>query len=420
MDPWKDLVTLIHRDRNHPSVVIWSAGNEIGEQSLGGGHEILRPLIETFHREDPTRPVTTGNDHIAADGRSALLPFLEMLDIVGYNYVDRWHERRELYYSLDKLAHPDWMMVGTESVSNGGIRGGYRLGRDSAFVRAGYHSRMIRAEQLWKFEALHDYVIGDFMWTGIDYLGETRWPSKNASSGVIDLCGFPKDGYYFYQSQWTDEPVLHVFPHWNWEGREGQVLPVVAYTNCDTVELFLNGRSFGNKSYEFPRQGNAGRWNRYARPPIRATTADLHLSWDVPYEPGTLMAVGKKNGRMAVVKEIKTTGEPASIRLSADRETIHSDARDVVHITVEVLDKEGLVVPTAANRIRFIVRGKGKLIGVDNGNPMDRDSFQLNERNAFNGLALAIVRSTGDPGKITITAESDGLKGDKLEITTAD
>jgi beta-galactosidase len=411
-----DLVSFIHRDRNHPSVVMWSAGNEIGEQSREGGHEILRPLIETFHREDPSRLVTTGNDHIAADGGSALPDFLNMLDIVGYNYVDRWHERRELYYSIDKLANPEWLQVGTESSSNGGVRGMYTVGRDPDVVRAGYNSRMIRSEQLWKFESLHDYVIGDFMWTGIDYLGESRWPSKNSSSGVIDMCGFPKDGFYFYQSQWTDEPVLHLLPHWNWSGREQQVFPVIAYTNCDTVELYLNGRSFGAKSYELPRQGNSERWNRYAEPKIRATTADLHLAWDVPYEAGILKAVGRKNGKIVIVKEVKTTGPPASVRLSVDRATINADAEDVAHIIVEIVDKDGLVVPTASNHIQFNIKGEGKLIGVGNGNPMDHASFQIPERDAFNGLALAIIQSSAKSGKISIRAESAGLKGDVIEI----
>ena len=419
-DEWaqSDLVDFIHRDRNHPSVVMWSAGNEIGEQSLPGGHKVLEPLLETFHSEDPTRPVTTGNDHIAADGRSAKLPFLEMLDIVGYNYVDRWHERRELYYSLDKIAHPAWKMVGTESVSARSIRGQYPVGDDPDVVRPGYNTRMIRPEQLWKFEALHDYVIGDFMWTGIDYLGEARWPSKNASSGVMDMCGFTKDGYFFYQSQWTTDPVLHIFPHWNWEGREQQVFPVIAYTNCDTVELFLNGRSFGVKSYQFPRQGNAERWNRYSSPFVRSTTSDLHLSWDIPYEPGILKAVGRKDGKVVIIKEIKTTGKAASIRLSADRQKIDADGRDVFHITVEVTDKKGMVVPTADNRILLEVKGEGALIGVDNGNPLDHDSFKISERNAFNGLALAIIQSTRNTGKITISATSEGLTGGSLELFT--
>jgi beta-galactosidase len=417
-DQWwlKDLVSFVHRDRNHPSVVMWSAGNEIGEQSMKAGHEILEPLIETFHREDPTRPVTTGNDHIASDDHTTNPRFFEMLDIVGYNYVDRWRERRELYYSLDKLAHPDRKMVGTECVSVGGIRGSYLPG--TGRYRAGYNTGMIRAEQLWKFEAVHDYVIGDFMWTGIDYLGEARWPFKNASSGVLDMCGFPKDGYYFYQSQWTEEPVLHLFPHWNWQGSEGRVIPVLAYTNCDTVELFLNGTSFGVKSYQFPRQGNTENWLHYDKPFVPSTTADLHLSWDVPYEPGILKAVGKKDGRVVIERIISTTGEAAAVRLTVDRQTIRADAMDVAHITVQIVDSDGLVVPTAGNRVVFNVEGEGSLIGVDNGDPADHGSFKARERKAFHGLALAIVQSSHRPGKITLRAASEGLQGDAIQITT--
>ena len=337
-DEWsqKDLVNFVRRDRNHPSIVVWSAGNEIGEQKQPKGYEILRPLIETFHREDPTRPVTTGNDNIAADGGSATLPFLNMLDIVGYNYMDRWHERRELYNSVDHQDHPNWKMVGTESVSVAGVRGNYY---GASFVNHSYHvdsslvrpvnlPALIRVEQLWKFVSLHEYIIGDFMWTGIDYLGEARWPARSASSGVIDLCGFPKDAFYFYQSQWTAKPMIHLFPHWNWKGKEGQIIPVMVYTNCDTVELFLNGKSWGMKSLEFPRQGNAGSWNRYEKPPVYAATGDLHLSWDVPYTPGVLKVVGRKGGRVACEEEVRTTGEPAAIRLSADRDSITTH-RDV-------------------------------------------------------------------------------------------
>jgi beta-galactosidase len=162
------------------------------------------------------------------------------------------------------------------------------------------------------------------MWTGIDYLGEARWPNKNASSGVIDLCGFPKDAYYFYQSQWTERPMVHLFPHWNWSGKEGKVIPVMAFTNCDTVELFVNGKSFGKKSLEFPRQGNSGGWNKYDRPQVNITTGDLHLTWDVPYEPGVLKAVGRKGGKVAYETEIHTAGEPAAIRLSSDRNSIEN------------------------------------------------------------------------------------------------
>lgn len=415
----KDLVAFIRRDRNHPSVVMWSAGNEIGEQSIEGGHEILRPLIETFHREDPTRPVTTGNDHIAADGRSAKLPFLNMLDIVGYNYVDRWHERRELFFSIDKLAHPEWKMVGTESVSISGIRGNYYggnfLGIDSSVIRPANLSTVIRAEQLWKYVSAHEYVIGDFMWTGIDYLGEARWPAKNASSGVIDLCGFPKDAFYFYKSQWTNEPMIHLAPHWNWQGREGQVMQVMAYTNCDSVELFLNDKSFGIKSLQFPRPGNSGAWNRYDVPPVYTSTSDLHLVWDVPYAQGVLKAVGKRGGKIVFTKEIKTSGKPTSVRLTSDRMTISSN-KDIAHIKVEILDEGGNPIPNASNEIKLTIEGAGKLIGFDNGDPRDHTNMKSPAKKVFNGLALAIVQTAGKEGTIRIKAESNGLATGQAEV----
>jgi beta-galactosidase len=275
---------------------------------------------------------------------------------------------------------------------------------------------MIRAEQLWKFVATHDYVIGDFMWTGIDYLGESWWPNKNSSSGVINLCGFPKDGYYFYQSQWTDKPMIHLLPHWNWPGREGQFIPVLAYSNCDAVELFLNNKSLGEKRLEFPRPGNSKTWMGYDKPPVNATTADLHLSWDVPYEPGVLKAVGKKNGQVVCTQEVQTAGEPAAIRLSVDREAIAADAYDVAHVTVEIVDSAGVIVPIAENLVRFTVEGEGHLIGVDNGNPIDHDSFKADQRRAYNGRCLAIVKSTRKPGNIRLTANSDGLKEASVEI----
>jgi beta-galactosidase len=269
---------------------------------------------------------------------------------------------------------------------------------------------MIRAEQLWKFVKVHDYVIGDFMWTGIDYLGESRWPGKSSSSGVLDTCGFPKDGYYFYQSQWTTKPMLHTFPHWNWKGREGQIITVLCYTNCDQVELFLNGKSFGVKALEFPRQGASGGWNSYARPQVFSTTADLHLSWDVPYEPGTLKAVGSKEGKIVCTEEVRTAGEPAAIAMSADRATLRSDARDVAHFTVKVVDAQGITVPNADSLITFDLQGSGALIGVDNGNPASHEDYKANTRKAFGGMCLAIVKSTGEQGKIRLSARAEGLK----------
>jgi beta-galactosidase len=417
-DEWaeKDLTAMLHRDRNHPSVVMWSVGNEIREQPRAGGEELSRKLVAICHKEDPTRPATLGCDNIAADGGATTLPFLESLDIVGYNYVDRWHERRELYYSIDRQAHPTWRFVGTESTPVRGLRGSYLLGNDPATVRPNYTTGMIQAEQLWKFVATRDYVIGDFMWTGIDYLGETRWPSRLAGSGVLDLCGFPKDSYYFYQSQWTQESMVFIFPHWNWPGREGQVIPVLAYSNCDAVELFLNGKSLGEKRLEFPRQGTSGGWNSYARPRVNATTADLHLSWDVPYAPGVLKAIGRKSGREVCTREVRTAGAPATIRLSADPNTIQANGSDVVHVKVEILDANGVLVPTADNLVQFTIEGQGRLIGVDNGNPTDRDSYQVPQRRAYNGLCLAIVQALRQEGRIRIKAQTEGLKAASVEV----
>ena len=340
-----------------------------------------------------------------------------MEDVVGYNYVDRWHERRELYYSIDKLDHPDWKMIGTENVSVGGVRGEYSLDSDESGFRLPYTSTMIRAEQLWKFTALHDYVCGDFMWTGIDYLGESRWPGRSSNSGVLDLAGFPKDGYYFYQSQWTEKPMIHLFPHWNREGKEGQVIPVLAYSNCDAVELFLNGKSYGEKRLELPRPGNSGSWMTYDKPPVNAATADLHLSWDVPYEPGTLKAVGKINGEIVCTETVSTAGEPAALRITADKDALRANGRDVVHLTVEIVDSNGVVVPDANNEIHFTVNGEARLIGVENGNSLDHTPPKATVKKAFNGLILGIVQATQKSGKISVEVSSRGIEGAAVKMT---
>ena len=421
-DNWKnDLTSFILRDRNHPSVVIWSAGNEVPEQSSVRGQQVFRQLLDIFHSEDPTRPVTVANDRIADDSRAALLPFLEMQDVVGYNYVDRWHERREQYYSVDKIAHPEWKMIGTENVSVRGARGVYTL--DGSYRNQhglDFSNGMIRAEQLWKFTATRDYVCGDFMWTGIDYLGESGWPRKGSDAGVIDLAGFPKDGYYFYQSQWTTEPMIHLVPHWNWQGKEGNVIPVIVYTNCDEVELLLNGKSYGIQSLEFPRPGNSGNWDRYDTAPKNATTADLHLRWNIPYERGTLKAVGKRNGEVVCTTMIQTAGESAALRLTADKNRISPNGEDIVHIRVEIVDANGVIVPDADNEIHFEVTGAGKLIGVENGNQSDLTPPSSKVKKAFSGLILGYVQSSLMKGDIRVKVSSEGLKDAALTIAVAD
>jgi len=429
-DEWyeRDLRNFIHRDRNHPSIVLWSAGNEIGDQSDPNGAETLRELLAIFHTEDPTRLVTAGCDRIASEppSNTARPEFLALLDIVGYNYVDRWRDRANKYYSIDREAYPQRRFIGTESSGMGSIRGDYRGLFPDANTPANRRRFMfegnldINVESLWKFVRTYDYVAGDFMWTGIDYLGEAFWPMKSSFAGVIDTCGFKKDGFYFYQSQWTERPMLHLSPHWNWKGKEGQLIPVTCYTNCDTVELFLNGRSLGVKGYEFPRAGMEGTWgNLPARARVLKTTSDLHLTWDVSYEPGTLKAVATKDGKVAGTAEVATTGEAAVVFVSVDRNTIRADRRDVAHVTIEVRDENGLLVPTANNEITFEILGEGRLIGVDNGDPFSHEDYKGSKRNTFNGLCLAIIQSTVKTGNIRVNASSAGLRTGTVTIVAS-
>ena len=412
----RDAVDIIRRDRNHPSIVLWSAGNEIGEQAVPGGVQVLRRLLAIFRREDPTRPVTTGNDKIAADSTPATLAFLSELDIVGYNYVDRWHERRELFASKDRHEHPDWKMIGTESGTIfQSFDERYSLGDDRTKIQPNYTSGMLQAERLWKWITLNDYYAGNFMWTGIDYLGESTWPFKGFASGAMDITGLPKDIYYLYQSLWTEQPVLRLFPHWNWPGRNGQVIPVLAYTNCNLVELFLNGRSLGEKRLEFPAQGTFGGWNTYAEPLVNPTTTDLHLSWDVPYEPGVLRAVGKRrDGTPACQAEMRTSGPPAAIRLFSDESTIRTGSGDVGHVRFEIVDSAGIVVPTAENVVR-VTADRGKVMLVDNANLLDLAPYRADQRRAFNGRGLVILRSD-KPGVIQVSASSAGLRSATLKV----
>jgi len=226
---------------------------------------------------------------------------------------------------------------------------------------------------------------------------------------LFDITGHPKDSFWFWRSWWTDQPVLHLLPHWNWPGRDGQTIPVLAYTNCNTVELFLNGRSLGTKSLEFPAQGTSGGWNTYAQPVVRATTNDLHLSWDVPYAPGLLRAVGThRDGTACAVAEVRTAGPAAALRLAADRDTVTTAPGDVAQLRFEIVDTAGTVVPAADNEVRFAVTG-GSLLVVETGNLQDHDPFQAGRRHAFEGRGLAILR-TPQAGMLRVTASADGLR----------
>jgi beta-galactosidase len=416
-DEWsaRDLKDMIARDRNHPSIVIWSAGNEVPDQDVPRGIETLRGLMGILHSEDPTRLVTVACDQIAAEPHSALPQFLAELDVVGYNYVGRWRDRREKYYSTDRHNFQKRRFIGTE---NGAMPSFYPGPGSSMYRGMPASNEQIAVEQLQRFTQVYDYVSGDFMWTGVDYIGEAKWPSKSSRSGVIDTCGFPKDGYYFYQSVWTKAPVLHLSPHWNWAGSEGQIISVICFTNCDTVELFLNGTSLGEQGYMFPEAGMEQQWPHFpARARVLQTTGDLHLAWYVPYQPGTLKAVGTRDGQVVLTVEQVTTGNPAAVRLTADRARINTSWDDLCHVTVEIVDQQGRVVPTADDEVVFEISGAGRILGLDNGQAESHESYQGNRRRAFAGRALALVQSTGRAGEMQLTATAPSLKGASMTVS---
>jgi beta-galactosidase len=244
-------------------------------------------------------------------------------------------------------------------------------------------------EEMWNIVKKHDFFSGMFIWTGWDYIGEPTpfpWPAVSSYFGIIDLAGFPKDAYYLYQSEWTDKPVLHLFPHWNW--KQGEQVDVVAYFNADEVELFLNGRSQGTK---------------------RKKGDDLEVLWRLAFEPGVLKAIARKNGQVVLTKEVRTAEEPARLALIPDRKIIRADGSDLSFVTVKVVDKNGTVVPAADNLIKFELMGAGSIAGVDNGNQISHESFKGNQRRAFHGMALAIVQAKRKPGQIVLKATSDNL-----------
>jgi beta-galactosidase len=408
-DEWhkKDLEEFIKRDRNHPSVVVWSIGNEILEQWDSTGVQVTRELAGIVRALDNTRPVATGNNEIVNNHliRSGAM------DLIGYNYnhkeFDNFHKQ-----------YPEMKFIGTETTSALATRGHYDMPSDSIrrwpirwdqLFTEGNADNTVSAydhvsapwgsthEETWKIVKKHAHLSGMFIWTGFDYLGEPtpyRWPSRSSYFGVVDLAGFPKDSYYMYKSEWTSDPVLHVFPHWTWAA--GQTIDVWAYyNNADEVELFVNGVSKG------VRQKNHD---------------DLHVMWRLVFEPGTLRAVSRRNGREVLVREIRTAGLPATLSLESDRRVMAADGSDLTFVTVSVLDADGNVVPWASNEISFQVNGQGSLAGVDNGDPTSHTSFRADRMKAFSGLCLAIVRAGKDKGSVTLTVSSDGLKSASVKI----
>ena len=417
----RDLAAMLYRDRNHPSVIIWSIGNEVPEQTLPDGHLLAKKLRDICRRIDPTRPVTQGNDQICAEPYAATADFLNTLDIVGYNYTNRWRTRAETLYHDDKRANPNWLILGTENPAAAGIRGDYSTGWAPSPWQRPYFSAPVNVGRLLRFTMTHDYVLGDFMWTGVDHLGESHWPNRSSSSGVMDTCGFVKDHYFLYQSIWRDEPMIHVFPHRNLAedlaGTAPPVLPVLCYTNCAYGELFVNGKSYGRKAKSYPQYGMSEQYGHFDTPLISANTDDLFLSWDVPFEPGEMVAIGySTQGDELCRHEIKTAGAPAAIIASADTDILQADGRDIAHIQVTFADAAGVPNPVASNPVTVGIDGPAELIGIDNGNPVCYSPFKGSTMAAHNGMLLAILRAGRKPGQVKVRMTSGGLEPAVVEL----
>jgi beta-galactosidase len=426
-DEWseRDLRDMVRRDRNHPSIILWSIGNEIPEQKSADGWKDAKRLTDFFHEEDPTRPTTSAMNEWADAIRNH---FADNVDIKGFNY-------QPMHYEQIMHDHPDWVIFGSETESCVSSRGVYNL-PIVAYEKPPSHqvSSYDTVAPFWAYcpDVEFTYqdklpnVLGEFVWTGFDYIGEPTpywdgnsgntqddWPARSSYFGFVDLAGFPKDNYYLYQSEWTTQPMVHILPHWNWEGREGQTIPVMAYSNAEEVELFLNGKSLGKKKrfsdeWEMPVGHNVSDTGKFV--------SKYRLIWEVPYQPGTLRTVAYSGGKQVAEQEVRTAGAPFRINLAADRSVIHADGDDLSYLTVRIEDKDGNLCPLADNLIHFNVTGAGEIAGVDNGNAATIEPFHADHRKAFSGMALLILRSHSHPGKINVVATGDGLAQAQIDI----
>ena len=412
-----DLEAMLYRDRNHPSVFMWSTGNEVPEQSTPDGFILAKKLQDICRRLDPTRLCTQANDQIDSEPNPATKEFLDTLDIVSYNYTPRWRTRAETLYDDDKRKNPGWLILGVENLSASGTRGDYRMELPENYWRRPYFSAVVNVQRLLRFTMTHDYVIGDFMWTGVDYLGEAHWPARSSNAGVLDTCGFPKDHYYFYQSIWKREtPMIYAFPHRNLDMPEGLMIPVLVYTSCEYAELFIGGRSYGKKSYSYPAYGMTETYGHWDRPPVAANTDDMFLSWDVPVSRDTIEAAGYIGGKEVCRHIIKAAGKPAAIRADCDSTQLRTDGRDIAHIEISIEDSNGVFSPVAENAVTVNVEGAAELLGIDNGKPESHESFKGNTMKTGGGLLLAVIRAKREPGNIKVTVTADGLKPAVIDL----
>ncbi|GAA3943966.1 beta-galactosidase GalA [Chitinophaga oryziterrae] len=380
----EDLTTLIRRDRNHPAVFMWNLENEESLEGTVTGRRILETLVETAHQLDSTRPVTAAMNHGWDEGG-----YSDVLDVVGYNYG-----QRGMQYVKDHEQYPKRKMFVTESTSYVATRGEYEDNRGQGYVSnfgmgVGWG---LQPGQDWKHIVQYPFLGGTFVWTGFDYRGEPtpyRWPCVSSHFGIMDLCGFPKDGYYAYKAAWTDTPLVHVFPHWNWPGKVGQKIMIRGYGNCEEVELFVNGKSVGRKKAE----------------PFE------YFEWEVVYHPGSLEARGYNGGRQVASQLIETTTAPEQVTLTSDVDHLNADGCDVAVVNVAIRDASGRVVPVANNLVRFSVEGDGRIIGSGNGDPSSHEPENTSQRSAFNGYCQVLVQSGKTTGEIRLKAVSETLVG---------
>jgi beta-galactosidase len=408
------LESMIERDKNHPCVFAWSMANEEGRDNVQGddnvGAPIMKAMQDLSHKLDPSRLCTCAMNSEFGSG------FATVIDVMGFNYPTR--ERPPTTCDQAHAKFPEKPCMGTEDASTRCSRGIYpedaegnissrALAKgtitDPKLKAAGYVSAYdiegtCTAEKWWNYYHDRPFMSGSFVWTGFDYRGEPtpyKWPCTTSHFGVMDLCGFPKDNWWYYQAWWTQKPVLHVYPHWNWPGKEGKTVDVWVQSNCEEVELSLNGTVIGRKNVE-PRK---------------------HLEWTVKYAPGTLLAKGFTGGKEVLEDKVETTGAAAVLGLSADRTEINGDGEDVAMVTVSVADEQGRKVPTADNKVVFAISGPGRIIGVGNGNPSSHESDKASERTLFNGLAQVIVQADAAIGEVHLTASGEGLKPAEVVLT---
>ena len=432
-----DVKQMVNRGKNAPSIIMWSLGNEVWETNQTKAVQTAQNLQSWVKEIDTTRPTTLGEDKFRmGSGTGAHENVANVFDVVGFNYAeanyDSFHEK-----------YPDWVLYGSETSSATRSRGFYahpestnQMDKHDNLQQSDYDNDHVgwgrTAEDAWKRDRDKEYILGEYIWTGFDYIGEptpyySTFPSKSSYFGAIDTAGFEKDIYYFYQSQWSNEPMVHLLPHWNWENDDsikvdGNKILVKAYTNANSVDLYYNedvnsnelGSLVASDEYEVTNAGYNGQYKE-------TSDGKLHLEFRVEYRPGKLTAVAKdENGQEIARDVVKTANEAKAIDLSADRQVIEADGYDLSYITVDIVDENGTLVPDASNLVNFEVSGNGVIVGVDNGNAASVERYKDNKREAFNGKALVIVQSTKNAGSFTLTATSNGLSTDTINVYTVE